>query len=130
MLLVRLPGSVTHARPPAPTSAFRAASKRAPVPLRLVAFRGGLGIELYEAQHLACFEVEELTWSLPGVGFPVDLSGGVATFADPELLAVAGDPFGTLLAGSGLATALLFFQVSFTFGAVSMGVAVMNLGED
>lgn len=37
---------------------------------------------------------------------------------------------GTLLAGSGLATALLFFQVSFTFGAVSMGVAVMNLGED
>lgn len=81
MLLVRLPGSVTHARPPAPTSAFRAASKRAPVPLRLVAFRGGLGIELYEAQHLACFEVEELTWSLPGVGFPVDLSGGVRSFS-------------------------------------------------
>jgi len=39
---------------------------------------------------------------------------------------------GTLLQkdASGLATALLFFQTSFTFGAVSMGVAVMNLGED
>ncbi len=31
---------------------------------------------------------------------------------------------------SGLATAILFFQTSMTFGAVSMGVAVMNLGED
>lgn len=31
---------------------------------------------------------------------------------------------------SGLATALLLDQTSFTFGAVSMGIAVMNLGED
>lgn len=31
---------------------------------------------------------------------------------------------------SGLATFLLFFQMAFTFGAISMGVAVMNLGED
>ena len=39
---------------------------------------------------------------------------------------------GSLLAKdeSGLATAVLFFQTSLTFGAVSMGVAVMNLGED
>jgi len=39
---------------------------------------------------------------------------------------------GTLLAKdrSGLATAVLFFQTALTFGAVSMGVAVMNLGED
>ena len=39
---------------------------------------------------------------------------------------------GSVLAkdASGLATALLFFQTSFTFGAVSMGVAVMNLGEE
>jgi hypothetical protein len=37
-----------------------------------------------------------------------------------------------LLAGdeSGLATFVLFFQTALTFGAVSMGVAVMNLGED
>lgn len=32
--------------------------------------------------------------------------------------------------GSGLATFLLFFQTAMTFGAVSMGIAVMNLGED
>lgn len=31
---------------------------------------------------------------------------------------------------SGLATFLLFFQTAFTFGAVSMGIAVMQLGED
>lgn len=31
---------------------------------------------------------------------------------------------------SGLATAILFFQTAMTFGAVSMGVAVMNLGEE
>lgn len=39
---------------------------------------------------------------------------------------------GTLLEKdrSGLATAVLFFQTALTFGAVSMGVAVMNLGED
>ena len=40
--------------------------------------------------------------------------------------------FGALLAkdDSGLATAVLFFQTALTFGAVSMGVAVMNLGEN
>lgn len=39
---------------------------------------------------------------------------------------------GTLLEKdeSGLATAVLFFQTAMTFGAVSMGVAVMNLGDD
>ena len=39
---------------------------------------------------------------------------------------------GTALAKdhSGLATAVLFFQTALTFGAVSMGVAVMNLAED
>ena len=31
---------------------------------------------------------------------------------------------------NGLATAVLFFQTALTFGAVSMGIAVMNLGED
>ncbi|MER2508808.1 MAG: hypothetical protein ABTQ27_08610 [Amaricoccus sp.] len=39
---------------------------------------------------------------------------------------------GAVLAGdtSGLATFVLFFQTALTFGAVSMGVAVMHLGED
>lgn len=38
---------------------------------------------------------------------------------------------GTLLTKdkTGLATAVLFFQTSMTFGAVAMAVAVMNLGE-
>jgi hypothetical protein len=31
---------------------------------------------------------------------------------------------------SGLATFILFFQTAPTFGAVSMGIAVMHLGED
>jgi hypothetical protein len=45
-------------------------------------------------------------------------------------LDVAG--IGRLLAkdASGLATFVLFFQTALTFGAVSMGVAVMHLGED
>ncbi len=39
---------------------------------------------------------------------------------------------GTMLSkdSSGLATFLLFFQSSLTFGGVAMGVAVMHLGED
>ena len=43
---------------------------------------------------------------------------------------VAG--LGTVLArdSSGLATAVLFFQTAMTSGAVSMGIAVMNLGDD
>jgi hypothetical protein len=45
-------------------------------------------------------------------------------------LDVAG--LGTLLAkdASGLATFVLFFQTALTFGAASMGVAVMSLGRD
>ncbi|MEM8868890.1 MAG: hypothetical protein AAGB10_09165 [Pseudomonadota bacterium] len=31
---------------------------------------------------------------------------------------------------TGLATAVLFFQNGLTFGAVSMGIAVMRLGKD
>jgi hypothetical protein len=31
---------------------------------------------------------------------------------------------------SGLATFVLFFQTALTFGSVSMGIAVMSLGED
>jgi hypothetical protein len=45
-------------------------------------------------------------------------------------LDVAG--LGRLLAKdeSGLATFVLFFQTALTFGSVSMGIAVMSLGED
>jgi hypothetical protein len=37
---------------------------------------------------------------------------------------------GRLVSGSALATFLLFFQMSFTFGAIFMGVAVMRLGRE
>ena len=63
--------SVTRQQPPKPEP---------PTPLRLVAFRGGLGIELYEPVQLGPLRLEELTWSLPGVTFPLDLGGGVRAF--------------------------------------------------
>ena len=36
---------------------------------------------------------------------------------------------GTAIAGSTVATFMLFFQMALTFGAIWMGVAVMLLGE-
>ncbi len=37
---------------------------------------------------------------------------------------------GRLTSQSGLATFLIFFQMAFTFGAISMGIAVMRLGRE
>ena len=51
-----------------------------PVPLRLTVTRGGLGMELYEPARLGPITVDELSLSLPGLRFPVDLSGGVPRF--------------------------------------------------
>lgn len=45
-----------------------------------MAFRGGLGIELYEPISVGPLRIDEMTWSLPGVTFPVDLGGGVRAF--------------------------------------------------
>ncbi len=50
------------------------------VPLRLTASRGVLGLELYEAVELAPIRVSRLSVTLPGMKFPVDLSGGVPKF--------------------------------------------------
>jgi tetratricopeptide (TPR) repeat protein len=50
------------------------------VPLRLTVSRGALGIELYRPVALGPFELTELCWILPGLRFPIDLSGGVALF--------------------------------------------------
>jgi hypothetical protein len=55
-------------------------SERDVSPLRLRAARGGLGIESYRPLPLGPLSVEDLSWSLPGVRFPVDLSGGVRAF--------------------------------------------------
>lgn len=62
------------------------------------------------------------------------VANGVAIGCSTLLGLIWFDIFGvgTLLQKdhSGLATAVLFIQTALTFGAVSMGVAVMNLGED
>lgn len=63
-------------RRPAPTSASESLS----LPLRLTVARGALGMELYEPLKLGSCEVTELAFTLPGLRFPVDLSGGVAHF--------------------------------------------------
>ena len=50
------------------------------VPLRLTVTRGTLGLELYEPVELGPLSVTALSLSLPGLKFPVDLSGGLARF--------------------------------------------------
>lgn len=50
------------------------------VPLRLTATRGALGIELYEPVEVGPLELTLLSATLPGLRFPVDLSGGVPVF--------------------------------------------------
>ena len=50
------------------------------VPLRLTATRGALGIELYEPVEVGPLELRGLSATLPGLRFPVDLSGGVPVF--------------------------------------------------
>lgn len=50
------------------------------VPLRLTLARGTLGLELYEPVEIGPLAVTALSLSLPGLKFPVDLSGGVPRF--------------------------------------------------
>jgi len=50
------------------------------VPLRLTVTRGVLGLELYEPVTVGPVDVAELSFVLPNLSFPVDLSGGVARF--------------------------------------------------
>jgi hypothetical protein len=62
------------------------------------------------------------------------VANGMAIGSSLLLVMIWLDLFGlgTLLEKdhSGLATFVLFFPTSQTIGAISMGVAVMNLGED
>ena len=48
--------------------------------LRLAIGRDGIGLELAYPARLGCLEVTELSATLPGVRFPVDVSGGVPRF--------------------------------------------------
>jgi tetratricopeptide (TPR) repeat protein len=50
------------------------------VPLRLTASHGTLGLELYEGVEIGPLGVVALTITLPGLKFPLDLSGGVPKF--------------------------------------------------
>jgi tetratricopeptide (TPR) repeat protein len=76
---------VRSASPP-PTSGENAGagspseSSAASVPLRLTVAGGSLGLELYGSVALGPLQIQELGWSLPGLRFPIDLSGGVNVF--------------------------------------------------
>jgi tetratricopeptide (TPR) repeat protein len=50
------------------------------IPLRLAVTKGGLGLELDGSLPLGFCDIEQLSISLVGLSFPVDLSGGVARF--------------------------------------------------
>ena len=50
------------------------------VPLRLTATHGALGLELYETVALGPLTITGLSLTLPGLRFPLDLSGGVPKF--------------------------------------------------
>jgi len=60
-------------RPPRP-------SPPAPADLQLAITRTGIGLELTAPLPLACVTVSELSASLPGLRFPLDVSGGVTRF--------------------------------------------------
>ncbi len=62
-----------------PVSAAEVAPARL-VPLRLCVTRGALGLELAEPVALGPLRVERLALGLPGLKYPVDLSGGVRSF--------------------------------------------------
>ena len=53
---------------------------REDVALRLAIGREGVGIELARSVTVGCLTVTELTATLPGIRFPVDVSGGVQRF--------------------------------------------------
>jgi tetratricopeptide (TPR) repeat protein len=48
--------------------------------LRLAIGRDGVGLELARPARLGCITITELTATLPGIRFPVDVSGGVPRF--------------------------------------------------
>lgn len=75
--------------PPALSPRSPASTREAPptvdrdspnVELRLAIGKDGLGIELNRPARLACIDVTEIAVVLPGVRFPLDVSGGVSRF--------------------------------------------------
>ncbi|MEP7120640.1 MAG: hypothetical protein ABJE95_07015 [Byssovorax sp.] len=87
MAVGRERGSLSPSRRGAPLLRAPEASPRAPPPtpterplLRLAVSRGLLGLELDAPWSVGPLRVTELQAGLPGVRFPVDLTGGVARF--------------------------------------------------
>ena len=60
--------------------ASRSKDLAAPLALRLAIGRDGIGLELADPVDLACLRVVEMSTTLPGMRFPVDVSGGVTRF--------------------------------------------------
>lgn len=61
---------------------FDELEKQPALPLRLGLSRGGLGVELNHPLQVGPVSVEQFEWSLPGLDYPLDLSGGVKQFLD------------------------------------------------
>src|SRR4051812_18214046 len=86
MAVGREHGSTSPSRRGAPLLRAAEARPQAPAPpadrplLRLAVSRGLLGIELDAPFRVGPLRVTELQAGLPGVRFPVDLTGGVARF--------------------------------------------------
>jgi len=72
--LSRVPARRRTGRPPPPPP------PESEVALRLAIGREGIGLELARPARLGCVTVTDLAATLPGVRFPVDVSGGVPRF--------------------------------------------------
>jgi tetratricopeptide (TPR) repeat protein len=72
--------SIASLRRPSGSGGPEVPRSEPPVPLRLTVARGALGLELYEAVEIGPLEVARLSLVLPGLNFPLDVSGGVPTF--------------------------------------------------
>lgn len=66
--------------PPVRAERKAAQPSERPPALRLAVTRGELGLELYDVLELGPLEIVSLSLGLPGLRFPLDLSGGVAAF--------------------------------------------------
>ncbi len=75
-----IPPPSERAEAHAPTKRRAPARDEDNVALRLAIGRSGVGIELARSAHLGCLLVTELTATLPGMRFPLDVSGGVPKF--------------------------------------------------
>lgn len=73
-------GQVTEGKPGMQAPERSGGGPRANTPLRLTVAGGALGLEVYAPVELRPLSVNEASWSLSGLRFPIDLSGGVAKF--------------------------------------------------